>query len=136
MASSLKEIAREILNHRELGLGRVETIASLTTTTAVVTALATGGRSAQEFVEKWMLRRDTATAADRLRRCTSFTSSSGTLTHAGTNYADTTATSESIEIWDIEPKFVDQAINATLHRLKREDREIFPRTEGSTGCPT
>ena len=130
MSSTLKQIAREMIA-RDQNLGRQESIASLTTTTAVVNALATGGRSAQEFVDKWMLRRDTATAADRLRRCTTFTSSSGTLAHTGTNYGDTTATSETLEILNYEPYLIDTAINVTLSRLQREDREVLPTHGGS-----
>jgi hypothetical protein len=106
-------------------LGRTETIASLTTTTTVVSSLAAGG-SAQRFVNDWMARFDTATTADRIRRIVSFTPAMGTLTHAGTNYADTTATSELVDILKFEPYLYANAVNVTLARLKHNSRVIIP----------
>ena len=107
-------------------LGRTESIASLTTTTAVVNALATGVIDSEKFVRKWMLRAEAASAADRVRIVKTFASASGTFLHEGTPYSDTTATSEKIEILEVEPYLVDNAINVALGRLRRIDREIIP----------
>lgn len=114
--------------------GRTEQIASLTTTTAVVTALATGTVTAGKYGGKWMLRAETANAADRVRLSTEtgFASSSGTLTHAGAVYADTTATSEFLELCEYEPYLYDDAIQTTLQSLNREDRLEFPTRNGVT----
>ena len=94
---SLKEIRREMYRRHPGALGRTESIASLTTTTAVVNALATGVIDSEKFVRKWMLRAEAASAADRVRIVKTFASASGTFTHEGTNYADTTATSEKLD---------------------------------------
>lgn len=130
--SSLKDYARKMFELMPQGVGRAEAITSLTTTTVVCSSLAFGGVTGQKFVDKWLLRRDTTTAADRIRRCTDFTSSSGTLTHAGTNYADTTATSETLEILNYEPYLVDLAIQRSVTRLKRHDSHIIPTRQGIT----
>lgn len=122
--TTLKEIRREMLS-RDPKLGRKETIASLTATTAVVSALATGGFSAQRFEGKWMLRAEGATA-DRVRVVTEFASSTGTLTHAGTNYSDTTATSEFLELLEYEPYLYDNAIQVALARTLYRDTTIIP----------
>ena len=91
MATSLKEIRREMLA-RNQALGLKFNLASATTTTAVVTALAAGGFTQGRFFGRFLVRAEAATAAgaDRVRRVTDFTASSGTLTHAGANYTDTT----------------------------------------------
>jgi hypothetical protein len=109
-------------------LGRAEAIASLTTTTTVVSALATGG-SAQKYIDKWMMRADSTNTADRVRRISNFAPTTGTLTHSGTNYADTTATNEIVEIHEFEPYLVDNAVQVTLARLHRIDRTELPTIE-------
>lgn len=133
MATSLKEIRREMLA-RNQALGLKFNLASATTTTAVVTALAAGGFTQGRFFGRFLVRAEAATAAgaDRVRRVTDFTASSGTLTHAGANYTDTTATSEILEILEYEPWLYDRAINLTLSRLKRRDRQIIPCRPGMT----
>lgn len=117
-------------------LGRVETIASLGAQTAVVTQLAGGTRSSSEFAGRWMLRAEAASPpAERVRRCSSFTASSGTLTHAGTAYSDTTATNEFLEIWNHEPYLIDNAVQMALARLVRCDRTEFPTVSGQMRYP-
>ena len=131
--TTLKQFRREMLARVPgSALGRLETIASLTTTTAVVSALATGGDSADRFIGQYGVRAETANSADRVRRWTNFATASGTFTHAGTNYADTTATSEFLEILQHEPYLYDAAIQMTLGRLLRQDREIFPTVAGQS----
>ena len=112
-------------------LGREEAVASLTATTAVVTAMATGTISSQKMVNKWLWRPDTATAADRIRICSAFTSSTGTFTHVGTNYADTTATSEYVFILEHDPRIFMDAVQTTLARLKVLDRVEIPTVSNS-----
>ena len=129
--TTLKAIRREMLAKNQ-ALGLKFNIASLTTTTAVVTLLAAGGFTQGRFFGRFLVRADAASAADRIRRVTDFTASSGTLTHAGTNYADTTATSEILEILEYEPWIYDEAINLTLNRLKRRDRTIIPCIPGTS----
>lgn len=127
MTTTLKAVVRQMLA-LDPALGRSESIASLTTTTAVVSSLATGG-SSQRFVNNWALRSDTATTADRIRRISQFTPASGTLTHAGTNYADTTATGEVVDILAHEPYIYHNAINVTLPRLKNLDTTSIPTAQ-------
>lgn len=130
MATTLKAIRRRMLEI-ERDLGRVENIASLTTTTCVVSALAVGSLSDQKFRNHWIVRADSTAIADRVRAVTSFTASSGTLTHAGTNYSDTTATSEVVEILAYEPYLFDRAINEAIQQLRRENRTILPTIQGA-----
>ena len=106
-------------------LGRSESVASLTVTTCVVTALAAGG-SDQRFVNWWIIRSDSTNTADRRRLCNPFAPATGTLTHAGTNYADTTATDEIVELCRFEPIFLDKAIQQTLFKLLRRDTINVP----------
>lgn len=112
-------------------IGRVESIASLTVTTAVVTKLAVGAYDSQYLEGYWMLRPDTATAADRRRVVDSFAAATGTLTHTGANYGDTTATSELIEIWKYDPEWVDLAINTALTKMRRAYAVYLPAIHGA-----
>ena len=107
------------------GLGRVEAIASGTVTTMVVNALIGSYRNSH-FVNQYLLRPDGSDTADRSRYCSASTGSTGTLTHAGDNYSDTTFTSENVELLRYEPYFYDEAINRVLHKLARLDVEIIP----------
>ena len=110
----------------EPSLGRVEVVASLTTTTIVVSALAVGSIMAGKFTQKWLLRTNAADVADLIRQCSAFTAASGTLTHAGTGYIDTTATSESVEILEHEPYRYAQAIQEALRTTRFLDRTPIP----------
>lgn len=113
-------------------LGRVEAIAALTATTLTVTALATGGRSTDEFAGKFMLRPEAAGAADRTRRISSYDSTQGLFGHGGASYSDTTATGESVEIVLVEPYLVDNAIQVALGRLRRRHVTELPTVQGQT----
>lgn len=131
MATTLKAIRRQMLLI-DSALGRAESVASLTATTVVVNALATGG-SDQRFVNHWIVRADAAPAtpgADRSRICTTFAPATGTLTHEGINYNDTTATSEIVEIVRFEPYKFDNAIQQTLFKLLRRDTLNIPLRAG------
>jgi hypothetical protein len=80
------------------------TVGSCTTTTVVDAAshklLRSAGQSSQKWVPSYLLRPAAATASgvDRLRIVASYNPVTGTLTHGGPVYADTTATSETYEI--------------------------------------
>lgn len=128
---TLKAIRREMIARLPgEALGRVETIASLAVGSATVAALATGGRSSDEFTGKYMVRAEAANVADRVRRITSYTTGTGLLAHGGTNYADTTATSEFLEILRFEPSLLDNAINLSLARLRRWHVTEIPTVQG------
>ena len=134
MTTTLKAI-RQRMFELDRSLGRAVPIASLTTTTAVVTSLATGSVQSGRYKDKFMLRPDAAlsggVAVDRVRLCSNFASSTGTLTHAGTNYADTTATNETLEIHEYEPYLIDTAISAALGRTRFVDEsEMQSRSDG------
>ncbi len=118
-------------------VGRLmETPSSITTTTMVFGSLATGTVSAGTYGGKWLLRSQAAlvggAAVDRVRLSTEagFAASTGTITHAGANYQDTTATSETPEIIEYEPFLLDNAIQTTLLSLQRADRLEFPTRQG------
>src|SRR3990167_2695366 len=128
MPTTLKAIRRQMYL-LDPSLGRSESVASLTVTTVVVSALAAGG-SDQRFVNWWIIRSDSTNTADRRRICTTFAPATGTLTHAGTNYADTTATDEIVELSRFEPIFLDKAIQQTLFKLLRRDTINVPLRSG------
>lgn len=127
MTTTLYDIVREMLG-LERSLGRVTTIASLTATTAVVSSLATGTVTPGKYGGKWMWRPLTTTAADRIRLSTEagFSSSTGTLTHAGANYADTTTTGELLFILEHEPELFFIAVQRALGATRRLDTSMFP----------
>lgn len=127
---TLKEVRQRMLR-LDSSLGRVEAIASLTTANVIVSALAAGTIGAGKFANKWLLRPDTATTADRLRLTTStgYNAATGTLTHGGAVYADTTATGESVEIHEHEPFLLDNAIQAALRGTRFLDRTYVPTTQ-------
>ena len=75
-------------------LGQVETITGLATTSVTCASLAYGTVGARKFSERWLLRPTAAlsgggVAVDRLRFSSDYVSSTGAISHAGTNYADT-----------------------------------------------
>lgn len=107
-------------------IGRSVPITSLSTTTVVANQLIYGGLSSQKFAQRYVWRPLTAQAADRVRYIDSYTPSTGTLTHSGTNYADTTATSEYALITKYEPQFICDAIQNAIKMLRRMDRTEFP----------
>ena len=107
-------------------IGRSLPISSLTGTTVVATQAAFGGLSSQKFAQKWMWRPLTAQAADRIRYIDSYAPSTGTFTHSGTSYADTTATSEVVLLTRYEPAFICDAIQNAIKMLRRMDRTEFP----------
>lgn len=112
-------------------MGSSWNIASLTATTVVVTLLAnSGGYSSGKFQNRFLFRSNAASVADLVRRCTDFTAVSGTLTHPGPSYSDTTATSEVLDILEYEPRLFDDAIQTVLSILKRRDRYILPCVPG------
>lgn len=133
---TLKQIIRDMIA-RAPGqiLGRTEAIASLTSTTCVVTRLNQGGRSVDDFIGKYLCRMDTATAADRERRVVNFATATGTLTHSGANYSDTTATGESVDILTFEPRWYADAVQVSLGRLLRLSREEYPTINNQSVYP-
>jgi len=133
MTSTLKQYREQMftLVDEPDGFGRVESIATLAAQSMTVAALAVGTLASTKYQNKWLCRPDATTTADRVRMCSAYTSSSGTLTHAGTAYADTTATSEVVEISEYEPARADTSINRALGRLRRRDVEIIPTNGGS-----
>lgn len=99
--------SRDIVTRKELRqkliknlAGKVFTVApsSITATTVVLAALVDTAADS-EYYEGWHLYRpDSTSALDYDRRISAYTVASGTLTHGGSNYTDTTVTSEHTEI--------------------------------------
>jgi len=130
--TTLWDVAKE-MTYRAPGddaIGRVAAITSLTTLTAVSSALAFGGNSENRYAQQWVWRGDTTTVADKTRYSDSFAPATGTLTHSGTNYSDTTATDESMLIGPHEPHLVREAIDLTVRQLRRLDRTELPTRQG------
>ena len=72
-------------------------IDSIAVGSVTVTSLANSNLSAATY-ENWIIERPSAaTAPDRIRFGSTF--SAGAISHSGTNYADTTATSETLRLW-------------------------------------
>ena len=117
---TLEAYRQEMHQRSRHATGRVlETPTSITATTLVIASLATGTVTSGKYGAKWILRPDAASQpADRVRLTTEtgFASATGTLTHAGANYADITATGESIEILEYEPYLLDTAIQEAHYR--------------------
>lgn len=130
---SLEEIVYEMLKRcpGDDAIGRVAAISSLTTTTIVSnTALNYGGNSEQRYAQRWAWRITTTTAADKVRQIDSYAPATGTLTHSGTNYTDTTATDENVVISNFEPYRVREAIDVTVRSLRKLDKSEYPSTKG------
>lgn len=130
MATTLLAIRRRMLEYEPI-FGRSVALSSLTTTTAVANQLATGTVPAGKYTDKWMLRADASDSADRIRIASNFASSTGTFIHAGTDYADTTATGEVMEVWEYDPFLADLAVQQALDNLRYVDEFIFPTTQNS-----
>lgn len=129
-----QQLVREEMVRRDPNVGDVFNLASATTTTAVVTILNTGKLTAGKYIDRYLVRPDAATAAaaDRERICTNFASATGTFTHAGTNYTDTTATNEKLEVLVYKPRLYDQAIDLTLGQCRHTDSVELPALSGAT----
>lgn len=113
-------------------IGRSVAITSLSATTIVSNNLLVGGLGSQKFAQKYAWRPLTAQSADRQRYIDSYTSSTGTLTHSGTNYADTTATSEYALISRYEADFLCQAVHQAIRLLRRLDWTHVACIQGAT----
>lgn len=122
---TLKEYRRAMLDLWP-ELGRVVPVSSLTTTTAVSSQLAVGSLSSEAYTNRWLVRADAAASADRVRLISAYTASSGTLTHAGASYSDTTATNENAELLKYEPWLYDAAIQEAIGKLRYVDRAVLP----------
>lgn len=133
--ASLKDYAEEMFVRCPDAIGRVAAIASGSTTTVVSSALAFGGNDEQRYAQQWMWRPDTTTTADKTRYSDSFAPATGTLTHSGTNYSDTTFTSENIYICRFEPYQIRDAIDLAIRRLRRLDRTEVWSPRGATNIP-
>ena len=123
---TVQDVRREMLYRGPTDLGRVVPITSLTTTTAVSSQLASGTVSAERYINKHLWRGEAASSADYWRICTNFAASTGTFTHAGTNYSDTTATGEELEILEHDPYLYLEAINLTLAKVRRRYEVELP----------
>lgn len=130
---TLSDIVIEMLKRcpGDDAIGRVAAISSLTTTTIVSnTALNYGGNSEQRYAQRWAWRITTTTTADKVRQIDSYAPATGTLTHSGTNYSDTTATGENVVISNFEPYRVREAIDVTVRSLRKLDKSEYPSTKG------
>jgi len=127
VTTTLKGIRRQMLM-MDSALGRAESISAIGNTTVTAPSLATGG-SNQKFIDRWLLRSDTSTSADRIRKITAYTPNNGNLQHNGAHYSDQTATGEVVEILEHEPYLFDNAIQVTLARLKHLDRTELPTVQ-------
>lgn len=125
MSTTQAGIRRHMLQ-MEPSLGRVESIASLTTSTVTVSAFAVGTMLSGKFVDRYMLRPTATTSADRLRLISDYNSSTGGMQHRGAAYTDVTATDESVEIHEFEPYLHDNAIQKVMRHSRFLDRYILP----------
>ena len=116
---------RRLMLQLDPALGRSEAVTALATGSVTAGALAYGG-SPQRYVDRYAVRGDATAAADKIRRISNFTPSTGLMAHTGTNYSDTTTTGETVEVWEFDPQLADNGIQITLGRLKHQDRTELP----------
>ena len=100
-------------------IGEYAAVTALATGSVTAGSLAFGGNSEAKYAQKWIWRPDTATDADRIRLCDSWTPSSGLFAHSGANYADTTITGENVYLLKDDPRIIRRAINEIVQRLQR-----------------
>lgn len=100
-------------------IGEYAAVTALATGSVTAGTLAFGGNSEAKYAQKWIWRPDTATDADRIRLCDSWTPSSGLFAHSGANYADTTITGENVYLLNFDPRHIRRAINEMVQRLHR-----------------
>ncbi len=118
---SLSQYAREFIKRGGPVVGYVFPIDGLSTTTVTCNILKRG-EPATQYEGMYMVRRDaTGAPADRVRVCTSFTGSTGVLGHSGANYADTTATNETLELINFDVTEIDQLANIVLAKIRRRE---------------
>ena len=129
--TTLKEIRRGMLEREPELLGKVLSATSITTTTVVFIAAVLPALSEQAYANKWIVRGDATDTADRVRYPTTYTPSTFTITHATTNYQDTTGSGEIIEIHNFDPMSFDLAIQEMLRTTKRLDITILPGVGGA-----
>ena len=125
---TLKAIVRQAIEDGGHGVGRSEAVTALANGSATAATLGLGGLSEQMFRDNWLMRLDTASAADRLRRCTGFTPASGLCAHGGTNYADQTVGTEQLDIFvpEIEPSLFLSSVQWALSQLHHLEKTIIP----------
>ena len=114
-------------------LGRVVPLTGAAAQTITsLSALGFGGLSEQAYAQKWMWRPQAATAAgaDNIRYSDSFTPSTGVVTHSGTAYTDTTATSESCILTPFYPGSWRDAINLAVTKTREMDFSEIPVRKG------
>lgn len=130
---TLRQIVRECVSQGGLAVGRSEAITGLAVGSVTCATLGLGGLSEQFFRDHWLCRLDTATAADRFRRCTGFTASSGAMAHTGTNYVDTTTTGETLDILvpEAEPSQLLASIQWALAQLYHLEKTAIPTSLSS-----
>lgn len=130
---TLKAIVRQVIVDGGHAVGRSEAVTALATGSVTAATLGLGGLSEQLLRDNWLLRLDTATAADRFRRCTAFTSSSGLCAHGGTDYVDTTITGEQLDILvpEMEPSLLLVCIQWALGQLHHLERTMIPTSMAS-----
>lgn len=134
--ATIKNIARRLGRtvFGEAGY-KLITPSSATSTTIVSTADLVSTAIDNNFYRGWwVMRRDAATSADRVRRVTSFTASTGTLT-VERSYSDTTVTGEDVELWRYLNPDTDvlQIITEALRRCKHANSVPLASGEWTDG---
>jgi hypothetical protein len=103
---TLKVARRALLQRHQEDLGIIRPITALATGSVTVGSLANTNLPDTKYRNTILGRFDAASAADNIRYAGLLTASTGLIAHTGSNYSDTTATDEQLEIWydpDIRP---------------------------------
>ena len=121
MPSTLAEYREEMIRIGPADMAALYPMTGAAAQTVTSSSAALGGYTNQKWKDYYLLRRNAASQpADRVRRVTSFAAATGVWTHEGTAYSDTTATSESVELWKYDPLlYVDPAINEVIKDIRR-----------------
>lgn len=130
MSSTLAAYRREMLT-RFYPVGQVVVPTGMAAQSVTVARLARG-QSADQLINRYIVRADavTAAAADRDRLITAFTNTTGLMTHAGPAYSDTTLTGETVELLEFKPELYDLAIQWAVTTTQRRWRTEFPTVSG------
>ena len=119
---ALKDYRRELLRRLGPSMGIIAPMSAATAQTVTCNTLAVGTVASSKYEGMHLLRAEaTGQPADRWRVCSAFNSQTGAFSQTGAAYADTTATSEYLEVLAYEPMFYDQAIDIAVKKLHRLD---------------
>lgn len=125
---TLTQYREEMLKIGPADMGALYPLTAAAAQSVTSSSAALGGYTNQKWKDYYLLRRDAVTPpTDRVRRVTSYVSSTGQWVHEGAAYSDTTFTGESVELWRYDPLLhVDPSINEAIRDILRLEMVELP----------